>query len=77
MNGILMLCIMYCVLCIWVMFESYMGVNLVLKIKVVLNEFYLISKVEVCVYDNVCNMVIKGCYLEYFFYICFIFINNV
>lgn len=37
-----------------------MGVNLVLKIKVVLNEFYLISKVEVGVYDNVCNMECVG-----------------
>lgn len=34
-----------------------MGLNLVLNFKFVFNEFYLISKVEVCVYDNVCNMV--------------------
>lgn len=76
MNGISMLCIMYCVLCTRAMPESHTGVNLAPKIKAVLNEFHLISKVEVCVHDNARNMVIKGRHLEHSFYICSIFINN-
>lgn len=36
--------------------DSHTGVNLASKMKAVLNEFHLISKVEVCVHDNARNM---------------------
>lgn len=40
--------------------ESHTSVNLASKIKAVLNEFHLISKVEVCVHDNARNMECAG-----------------
>lgn len=48
------------VLCSRAMPESHTGVNLAPKIKAVLNEFHLISKVEVCVHDNARNMECAG-----------------
>lgn len=48
------------VLCTRAMPESHTGVNLASKIKAVLNEFHLISKVEVCVHDNARNMECAG-----------------